>query len=179
MSWNTNPREGAKNQVCQDIWYVHGTLQLCLGLFQYYKFLKETWKYACCCLMCFSELYWRFLMDGWFANMPKLCAVAGCYNTRGKNLLDSEGNPINYFLFPDSVKQKDRYDKFVDLCQLKQTLPLHFFQYFGLSIFITLKRIGYLSQSCPACVACVCKMLFFQLNALVCVNLFWFSLKKV
>jgi len=47
--------------------------------------------------------------------MPKLCAVAGCYNARGKNLLDSEGNPINYFLFPDSFKEKDRYDKFVDL----------------------------------------------------------------
>ena len=57
--------------------------------------------------------------------MPQFCAVAGCYNVRGKNLLDSEGNPINYFSLPDPVKQKDRYDKFVDLCQFKQDCEGH------------------------------------------------------
>jgi len=57
--------------------------------------------------------------------MPQFCAVAGCYNARGKNLLDSEGNPINYFSLPDPVTQKGRYDKFVDLCQYKQDCESH------------------------------------------------------
>jgi len=34
--------------------------------------------------------------------------------------VDAEGNPINYFAFPSPIAEKERYDKFSELCHLQQ-----------------------------------------------------------
>ena len=52
--------------------------------------------------------------------MPYICAVSGCFHQRGKNSVDAEGKPINYFAFPSPIAQKERYDKFSELCRLQQ-----------------------------------------------------------
>ena len=52
--------------------------------------------------------------------MPYICAVSGCFNQRGKNSADAEGKPINYFAFPSPIAEKERYDKFSELCRLQQ-----------------------------------------------------------
>jgi len=43
--------------------------------------------------------------------MPYICAVSGCFNQRGKNSVDAEGKPINYFAFPSPIAEKECYDK--------------------------------------------------------------------
>jgi len=52
--------------------------------------------------------------------MVKCCAVRDCINFRGQVNFQSDGYPVNYFAFPNPVKEPDRFVRFCELCQCRQ-----------------------------------------------------------
>jgi len=52
--------------------------------------------------------------------MVKYCAVRGCFNIRRQVNSQSDGYPVNYFAFPNPVKEPDRFVRFCELCQCRQ-----------------------------------------------------------
>ena len=73
---------------------------------------------------CFCQvllIMWNFVLESWdFLDMVKCCAVRDCINFRGQVNFQSDGYPVNYFAFPNPVKEPDRFVRFCELCQCRQ-----------------------------------------------------------